>query len=323
MSRFTNPVPQFFLDDGTIASSGRMYFYENKNYAALKATYSKPDNTVANTNPLILDGQGRIPACFGEGLYSVKFYAANPENPSADGALQWTRDDVSLSELTGQWELWNAAETYEINDIVKDPTDGGYYKLWGASTSKGEQPSLTLEKWEQIAFLSFYNANRTYSLNETVIYLGKLYSSLADGNVTAPPSVNWEFLSLDADQGSYLPVIYGTTAHGVATYTTQEGQWRRIGSVLFFTIRLGWSAHTGTGGIAITLPSPAASGAYISTSVGDVSDLSIPAGTQLSATSFGLESIRLVAIDLSGGSSLPVPVDSSTVSLDINGFYFV
>jgi len=191
MSRFTNPVPQFFLDDGAIASSGRMYFYENKNYAALKATYSKSDNTVPNTNPLILDGQGRVPACFGEGLYSVKFYAANPENTSSDGALQWTRDDVSLSELTGQWELWNAAETYEVGEFAKDPADGNYYKLFGAPTSKGEQPSTTLTKWEMVYFLTGFNTNKTYNENDIVVDGGFIYRSLEDDNEDTPPSSKW------------------------------------------------------------------------------------------------------------------------------------
>lgn len=197
MSRFTNPVPQFFLDDGTIASSGRMYFYENKNYAALKATYSKSDNTVPNTNPLILDGQGRVPACFGEGLYSVKFYAANSENPSSDGALQWTRDDVSLSELTGQWELWNAAETYEVGEFAKDPTDGNYYQLWGAPTSKGEQPSTALTKWELVYFLTGFNANKTYDEDDIVVDGGFIYRSLEDDNGDAPPSAKWANLTFN------------------------------------------------------------------------------------------------------------------------------
>jgi len=205
MSRFVNPVPQYWLDDGDIASAGRFYFYENKNYAALKATYSRPDNTVPNTNPLILDGQGRIPACFGEGLYSVKFYAANPENPSSDGALQWTRDDVSLSELTGQWELWNAAETYEVGEFAKDPTDGNYYQLWGSPTSKGEQPSATLTKWEPVYFLKGFNTNKTYNEDDIVVDGGFIYRSLEDDNGDTPPSAKWANLTFnDSIAGNFL-----------------------------------------------------------------------------------------------------------------------
>jgi len=197
MSRFTNPVPQFFLEDGSVASFGRMYFYENNNFATLKSTFSRPDNTVENSNPVKLTGSGRLPSCFGEGLYSVKFYSANPENPDEDGTLIWTRNDVSLSELAGQFELWNAAETYSINDIAKDPADGNYYQLYGAPTSKGEQPSTSLTKWELVYFLTGFNPNKTYSENQIVVDGGFIYRSLEDNNEDAPPSAKWANLTFN------------------------------------------------------------------------------------------------------------------------------
>lgn len=197
MSRFTNPVPQFFHDDGSVASSGRMHFFENKNYSVRKDTFALSDNTVKNTNPVKLDGQGRMPPCHGEGLYSVKFYAANPDNPDIDGALQWTRDDVSLSELSSQFELWIAAETYTINDIAKDPSDGNYYQLYGAPTSKGEQPSASLTKWELVYFLTGFNPNKTYNLDQIVVDGGFIYRSLEDDNEDTPPSAKWANLTFN------------------------------------------------------------------------------------------------------------------------------
>lgn len=188
--RFTNPVPQFWLDNGEIASSGKMYFYENGDYSTLKDTYSQSDNTVPNTNPVILDGQGRMPSCFGDGFYSVKFY-------SADGVLQWTRDDVALSDGSGQMELWLPAVRYTINDIVKDPSDGEYYQLYGSPSSLGNQPSSSLNLWQKIVFISEFNDNKTYSEDEIVKYGGFLYRSLEDNNNDTPPSSKWANLTFN------------------------------------------------------------------------------------------------------------------------------
>lgn len=226
MSRFTNPVPQFWLDDGTAASSGRLYFYENKNYSLAKKTYSQPDNTVENTHPVKLDGQGRMPSCFGDGLYSVKFYAANPENPNIDGELQWTRDDVSLSQQTGQFDTWLAVLSYPINSIVKDPSDGEYYKLYGSVLSKGEQPSVTPSKWEKIAFITYFNsvkaASTKYKNDEIVIYNGKLYASNIDDNSSTPPSSSWDNISFNNAITGDLTVS-GTIFGGIDKLYTNSG----------------------------------------------------------------------------------------------------
>lgn len=196
MSRFTNPVPQFFRDNGELASSGRMYFYENKNYSLLKSTFSQPDNTVANTNPLKLDGQGRLPNCFGEGLYSVKLYAANPDNPNIDGELIWTRDDVDLSAGgDAAFSEWSPVQTYGTGSIVKDGEP--YYRLYGSAASKGEQPSLTPSKWEEIVFITGHIAGRSYPEDYIVKKDGYLYRSNTADNTTTPPSADWENLTFN------------------------------------------------------------------------------------------------------------------------------
>lgn len=332
MSRFTNPVPQFFLNDGTIASSGRMYFYENKNYAALKATYSNPDNTVANTNPLILDGQGRIPPCFGDGLYSVKFYASNPDNPSVDGALQWPRDDVSLSELSGQWGLWNAAETYSVDEFAKDPTDGNYYQLWGAPTSKGEQPSTNLTKWEQVVFITVYNSNKTYNINDNVVNTGLLYRCNTNGTIgIAPPSAQWDNLTFNQPytEGTFTPVAVGSTTAGVGTYTSysQTGNYTRIGNRVFFRLAIGWSAHTGTGELRIAgLPFVASSSISAGTPCANsYYGLLVASGKTLGCRVVsGFSYIQLSADDPAGGAVFtPVAMDSSVGELIIAGSYDV
>jgi len=196
MSRFINPVPQFWLDNGTVAASGKMEFYENGDYSTLKNTYADPLLATENTNPVNLDGQGRMPSCFGQGLYSVKLYAYDNTQPGGKGTLQWTRDDVDLTGGTaGAFDDWSPVVTYSIGAAVKD--EGKYYLLYGSPTSKGERPSDTPTEWEQIAFLTVYNPNKIYSEDEIVVDGGFIYRSLENDNEDSPPSAKWANLTFN------------------------------------------------------------------------------------------------------------------------------
>lgn len=55
----------------------------------------------------------------------------------------------------------------------------------------------------------------------------------------------------DYEEGSFTPVIIGTTTAGTGTYSSQVGRYTKIGRTVSFTIRLVWSAHTGTGSLRI------------------------------------------------------------------------
>lgn len=230
MSRFINPVPQFWLNDGTLAVSGKMVFFENGDYSTNKDTYANSALTTENTNPVTLDGQGRMPPCFGEGLYSVKFYAYDNTAVDKLGTLQWTRDDVSLSDGGGEFSDWSAVATYSIGAAVKD--NGEYYILYGSATSKGERPSTTPAKWEQITFLTVFNASKAagdgYATGEIVVTGGFIYRSLVDGNSTTPPSADWANLTFNDSISGDLAVSGTVTAGayaggGVITKTTPGG----------------------------------------------------------------------------------------------------
>lgn len=88
MSRYIDPKPQYLLNNGDIASDGKLYYFENLDYLTPKDTYDI--NGVVNTNPVVLDGSGRVPEIFGVDLYSVRLV-------SAAGETQWTVDNYNMS----------------------------------------------------------------------------------------------------------------------------------------------------------------------------------------------------------------------------------
>lgn len=55
-------------------------------------------------------------------------------------------------------------------------------------------------------------------------------------------------------KGTYTPTYVGATTAGVTTYTTQDGFYVRLGSLVFFHGRVIWTAATGTGSAIVSLP---------------------------------------------------------------------
>jgi hypothetical protein len=59
-------------------------------------------------------------------------------------------------------------------------------------------------------------------------------------------------------QSTYTPTYGGLTTNGVTTYTTQQGNYVKIGPVVIVQFEMTWSAATGTGSAYISLPFTAA-----------------------------------------------------------------
>ena len=64
------------------------------------------------------------------------------------------------------------------------------------------------------------------------------------------------FLAYDSAYAAdtYTPTYLGGSTPGTTTYTTQYGEWTRIGRLIFVMGRLVWTAATGTGNAQISLP---------------------------------------------------------------------
>jgi hypothetical protein len=51
----------------------------------------------------------------------------------------------------------------------------------------------------------------------------------------------------DYEEGTWTPVIVGTSTAGTGTYSVQNGRYTKIGNRVYFGVYCVWSAHTGTG----------------------------------------------------------------------------
>lgn len=219
MKRLTNPVPQFLDNDGELLSGGSLGFYENGSTSIKKNTYNA-DGGAENLNPLPLTGEGRVPSCWGDGIYTLVLRAA-PIAPLADfedGEIIWVRNGYEFGESAGQFGDWSPNGRYDLNEIVRY-TDGLYY-LSESNGNIGNYPNVSGVSWSQIGFLRYWNADKDggYLTDDIVIKNGKLYRSTVDDNETTPPSASWEDLTFndsvtgDFEVGGNLDVIGGITS---------------------------------------------------------------------------------------------------------------
>lgn len=56
----------------------------------------------------------------------------------------------------------------------------------------------------------------------------------------------------DYEEGTFTPVVYGSVSAGVGTYQQQSGEYTKVGRLVFVSLKLAWSAHTGTGNMRIS-----------------------------------------------------------------------
>ena len=123
-------------------------------------------------------------------------------------------------------------------------------------------------------------------------------------------------------EGTFLPTIIGTTTAGVGTYTTQIGQYTKIGNLVTVTISLTWTAHTGTGQIRIAgLPfSARAAGGNPAAAI--VSDsLAMTAGNYITGYVIdGLPQIYPTQCPTGGGAVVTIPMDTAA-SIQVSATY--
>lgn len=56
----------------------------------------------------------------------------------------------------------------------------------------------------------------------------------------------------DYEEGTWTPVIEGTTIAGVGVYVIQSGRYTKIGNRVFYDCNVAWTAHTGVGNMYLS-----------------------------------------------------------------------
>jgi len=200
LTRSINPVPQY-TQGGEPIANGKMYFFETGTNTP-KTTYADSAETTANTHPVILDAEGRLPNCFYSGL-------AKQILTDANDVQVFNRDPVGQEIAIAAFDTFAISSTYQIHNIVT-ASNGTFWKSL-INGNVGFNP-ITDDgtHWQQIDFNEFYAAGVTFSKNDSAISTvnGLTYISGIDSNIGNEPSANLDKWALDRPS---LPYVSGKT----------------------------------------------------------------------------------------------------------------
>jgi hypothetical protein len=141
------------------------------------------------------------------------------------------------------------------------------------------------------------------------------FSATSDGSGTMTSEVLDDY-----EEGTFTPTVVGLTTAGVATYTLRSARYTKIGNIVTFELGVGWSAHTGTGILAINgLPFTPGGSRKIFT-VGRMiglttSELGMRSWSEASSTQ-----VRFSTTDTAGVES-QINLDASVTMLYVSGTY--
>jgi len=127
------------------------------------------------------------------------------------------------------------------------------------------------------------------------------------------------------EEGTFTPVVIGTSTPGTATYSIQIGNYTRIGNRVFFTINLTWSAGSGSGNLKIDgLPYTVnASNGTSPCSVSFGSDLTIAASTSQVFGYIIANSTTIGFGEVIYNSSAPAVAYDAASLINISGHYYI
>lgn len=178
MARFGSVGSQFFDGNGDPLSGGKLYFYE-PGTTTEKTTYSNEALSVANSNPVVLDAEGRQGDIFFSGT-------ARCILKDADDVQIDDKDPVGASVSSGEFAAWNENESCDTNDIRRGSDDRYYVSIIDNNT--GNDPTSTSGYWMEARLNNVYSASYTYTSGAIAIASDKnLYISLVDSNVGNNP----------------------------------------------------------------------------------------------------------------------------------------
>lgn len=209
MSRYTNPVPQYLDNDGNPVPYGKLVF-KDSGTADDKDTFADVNLTIANTNPVLLDGAGRAPNTFFAGTAKVFLL-------TSDDVQIWERDPVGGDSTTTSGGDFDGVTVYGFHDIVRGSDDLYYQSI--INNNQGFDPVTVRTAWSQLVMAVVWNTNETYSEDDTARGSdGKRYRSLIDGNTANDPIANpteWR-TSVEAVAGVITADLVGDVTGDVA-----------------------------------------------------------------------------------------------------------
>jgi hypothetical protein len=129
----------------------------------------------------------------------------------------------------------------------------------------------------------------------------------------------------DYEEGTWTPVIVGTSTAGTASYTNQHGRYTKIGRMVYIECYVAWSGGSGTGNLRIDgLPFNSANiDTFPSLAIGAMDNIPLTAANvPMAYINKNTDEIVPWQSPIAGGTSVAVPYDAAG-AIQVAGSYTV
>jgi hypothetical protein len=198
MARFGD-FDQYLDNAGDPLAEGKLYFYESGTTTP-KTTYADINNSIPNTNPVLLSAAGRQPNIFFDGVAKVIL----TDNDDVQIAVR----DPAGETGTDFGDEWVATKIYNAVDVVLG-SDGIYYRSL-INGNQNNNPVTTTGSWTLLYSVE-WNAGITYSTGDVVTYGSQQYQSLQNSNLNQNPATQTAY---------WVPLNFAWVA--TATYSEDQ-----------------------------------------------------------------------------------------------------
>ena len=223
--RFLEPINRIFTNAGLVGVGYKYYFYQTGTTTPV-TTYQDDGLSVANTNPVVSDSNGRFPEIWYSDLSQLKLIVKD----SSDNTLETvdpvgaTASAVSLNDFdvrpTSYWGL--TAGTSTAYTLVASPTISAYANtqtfIVQFHTDCGASPTLAIDGLSAFALKKYTQQGTKVALKANDVRANQRYLCYNDG------------VDIIVSDPSSLPILSGsatalTIATGVVTLTNNSSSY--------------------------------------------------------------------------------------------------
>jgi len=225
--RFYEPIARIFTNAGLVGVGYKYYFYQTGTTTPV-TTYQNDGLTVANTNPVISDANGRFPEIWYSDLSQLKLIVKDSSGNIVDGAgadpVGATASAVSLNDFdvrpTSYWGL--TAGTSTAFTLIANPTINAYANtqtfVVQPHVDCGAAPTLAVDGLSALNWKKYTQQGTKVAMKANDLRASQRYFCINDG------------VDIVCLNPSSLPLLSGsatalTIATGVVTLTNNSSSY--------------------------------------------------------------------------------------------------
>ena len=318
--RFYEPVARIFTNAGAVGVGYKYYFYATGTTTPV-TTYQNAGLTVANTNPVLSDANGRFPEIWYSDLSQLKLIVKDSSNNTIETVdpVGATDAAVSLNDFdvrpTSYWGL--TAGTSTAFTLIANPTISSYANnqtfVVQPHLDCGDSPTLAIDGLSAYAWKKYTQQGTKIALKANDLRAGQRYFCVNDGV---------DILCLNP---SSLPILSGsatalTIASGVVTLTNNSSSYVLDTEGAAATDDLDTINGGQDGQIVILNSANAARNVVVKHNIGNIYnpnafDITLDLTTDLVVLRYNATAVRWIVVSVSAFGSAPsVLILSQTAS---------